>query len=489
MLLRYSLTLFLIPILFSVFIFTALRSLLYIRYPEYFADLTTTQIIESFIYGMRFDFSISTLFYAVFLLLLIISSWFKQGNTIRKPVLWAAFIILAAAWSCYLGSIAFFGHVYRHLGSELLLMSQDTGFFIDLLFSDWILWFVGGTVLLLLIACLWQKLIIKPAISLGNQLNLNTKLTFTLSAILLAVLFGRGFMLSSKPISIIDAYALDSEKQAALALNGTFSALHSMRRASKNNGNASQYFSKSELEKIIADMPITSIYRSIPPYLGHSVKHPNVVMVLLESWSSLYIDGLAGTQYGATPFMDSLIKKSAVWTNAYAAGQRSIEGIQAILTSIPLIEGQPVIGWGMEQNRMTTLADEVNKLGYNTVFMQTSKRRSFHVDAIAGALGFEDYYGMEDFPKLREYPAEKSTFGWDYEGLMFMADYLLAPERQNKPSFSFFFTGTTHEPFPDPGEEFHIYPHHKNNTSSYLNTLKYSDWAIEQFMAHNGNTS
>lgn len=253
-----------------------------------------------------------------------------------------------------------------------------------------------------------------------------------------------------------------------------------MRRANKNKGNAVQYFSEQELEAVLQQQPQVPLYRTIPPYFTNQTQ-PNVVMVLLESWSSRYIDALSGTQYQATPFMNSLIAKSAVWTRTYASGQRSIEGIQAILTSIPLIEGNPVIGWGLEQNRMTTLANEANKLGYHSVFMQTSKRRSFHVDAIAGALGFNDYYGMEDFPALREYP-EESSFGWDYEGLMFMADYLQQPEHLQKPFFSFFFTGTSHEPFPDPGAEFHLYPHGQDATSSYLNTLRYSDWALEQFM-------
>lgn len=481
-LLRYTFVFLIAPILFSVAVYTLLRGLLFIHYPEYFADLSTAHIIESFIHGLRFDFSISTLFYGLFLLGLIVSSWFKQGKASRKALLWGAFLALAVSWSCYLGSIAFFGHVYRHLGSELLFMGQDTGFFIDLLFSDWILWFIGGTLALLFTAWLWQKLIIKPGSSIDGQLNLKEKLTFTLITLVVALLFGRGFILTSKPISIIDAYILDSEKQAALALNGTFSALHSMRRAAKNNINGCQYFDQTTLQEIMSQQSFSAHYRTIPTYIDRPETPPNIVIILLESWSSSYIDGLAGSDYGATPFMDSLINKSAVWSNAYAAGQRSIEGIQAILTSIPLIEGQPVIGWGLEQNRITTLADEANILGYNTVFMQTSKRRSFHVDAIAGALGFQDYFGMEDFPELREYPGEESTFGWDYEGLMFLANYLNAPEHLSKPSLAFFFTGTTHEPFPDPGEEFHIYPHNNDNANRYLNTLRYSDWALEQFM-------
>lgn len=480
MFLRYSIALLIKPVLFSVLVFLCLRGVLLIVYPEYFAALTATEVAQAFVHGARFDISISTLLYALSLLGLMASVWLPGGQRVRKPILWVAFTLLAAGWLTYLGSIAFFSQVYRHLGGELLIMAQDTGFIIDLLFSQWAAWFAAAAILTAAMTWLWHSMVIKPAMALPAQPGLGNTFGFSLLALILAVIFARGFVMSGKPINIIDAYALGSEQEASLALNGAFSAIHSMRRANKNKGNAVQYFSEQELEAVLQQQPQVPLYRTIPPYFTNQAQ-PNVVMVLLESWSSHYIDALSGTQYQATPFMNSLIAKSAVWTRTYAAGQRSIEGIQAILTSIPLIEGNPVIGWGLEQNRMTTLANEANKLGYHSVFMQTSKRRSFHVDAIAGALGFNDYYGMEDFPALREYP-EESSFGWDYEGLMFMADYLQQPERLQKPFFSFFFTGTSHEPFPDPCAEFHLYPHGQDATSSYLNTLRYSDWALEQFM-------
>ena len=480
MILRHIIALMIKPVLFSVLVFLCLRGVLLIAYPEYFTTLTATETAQAFVHGARFDSSISTLLYSLCLLTLMSAVWVANGIRIRKQALWMAFGLMSAGWLTYLGSIAFFSQVYRHLGSELLIMAQDIGFFIDLLFSQWVIWFAAAILLVAAMAWLWHHLVITPAMALPSSLSRGNKIGFTLLSLLLAVIFTRGFVMSGKPLSIIDAYALGSEQEASLALNGAFSAIHSMRRANKNKGNTVQYFSEQELEAVLQQQPQVPLYRTIPPYFTNQTQ-PNVVMVLLESWSSRYIDALSGTQYQATPFMNSLIAKSAVWTRTYAAGQRSIEGIQAILTSIPLIEGNPVIGWGLEQNRMTTLANEANKLGYHSVFMQTSKRRSFHVDAIAGTLGFDDYYGMEDFPALRKYPGQ-SSFGWDYEGLMFMADYLQQPERLQKPFFSFFFTGTSHEPFPDPGADFHLYPHGQDATDSYLNTLRYSDWALEQFM-------
>lgn len=46
---------------------------------------------------------------------------------------------------------------------------------------------------------------------------------------------------------------------------------------------------------------------------------------------------------------------------------------------------------------------------------------------------------------------------------------------------SFVFTGTTHEPFANPGEEFLLHPHDTASEQGFLNTLRYSDWSLQQF--------
>src|SRR5690554_7738465 len=81
----------------------------------------------------------------------------------------------------------------------------------------------------------------------------------------------------------------------------------------------------------------------------------------------------------------------------------------------------------------------------------------------------------------RDWSSDVCSSDLDYEGLMFLANHLKSLD-SGSPYFAFFFTGTTHEPFPNPGSEFHVFPHGENQTHNYLNTLRYSDWSIQQFM-------
>lgn len=470
------------PLLFVVGVFLGIRALLFAFYPEYFADLSGLAIVEAYVWGLKFDFSIAALAYALPLVLILISQFTSRFKSLLvKAALWTAFALFSVLWWLYIGSVAYFGEVYRHLGYELVQLTSDMSFVVSLASSSHLWWLLAASILLVGLGVVWHRFVILPALT-AQWTSSSIKVIGIALILVMELIAVRGFEFSGKSIAIADAFALGNEQQAAVAMNGAFSAIHNVRRAIKTKQKPIRYYQEQDVLAMQAESPLISFERVIPDYYPEGSPQRNLVVILLESWSYKYIDGLAGSNYGVTPFMDQLIQKSAIWTNAFAAGQRSIEGIQAILTSVPLIEGRDTIGFGLEQQTMTSIAKEANKKGYHTVFMQTSKRRSFHVDAIAGALGFQAYFGMEDFPELLEYGNEVSDFGWDYEGLSYFADYLKSPAVVDKPTFSFFFTGTTHEPFPNPGQQFNVYPHDANWENRYLNTLKYSDWALSQFM-------
>lgn len=469
-------------LLFSFAVFAFLRLLLLFLHPNYFESLGLIDISKAFLVGLRFDASITAVAVALFFLPLIFPFEFKGRVVAVKVLLWLCFTFLVLLWAISLGDLLYFGEVYRHAGRELLLVTQDLGMFFELAVSSRALVVFLALPCALLLAWLWQRWVIKPsAVKLSGSFA--SRGFFSVLTLVLLVLSARGGVLTSKPISLVDASEAGNEQQAALALNGAFAVIHGVRRGLKDKQTPLDFYSSDALAKknsdyllLGEDSFISSLGTELP-----LTKNKNVVIVLLESWSSEYIDGLTGGGYGVTPNMDKLISKSRVWENAFAAGQRSIEGIQAVLTSVPLLVSQPVVGWGLEQNRMTRLASLLGERGYQSVMMQSSNRRSFHMDGIAAAMGFDEYFGKEDLTLRLDYPVEVPSFGWDYEVFMHLADYLENPPEQ-KPFFAFLFTGTTHEPFPDPGAKFHRYDHYKNTESAYLNTLFYSDWALGEFM-------
>ncbi|MDH2998497.1 hypothetical protein A1D22_10840 [Pasteurellaceae bacterium LFhippo2] len=463
-------------ILFGLLGFTLCRLGLYWIQYDYFDVLEVNEIISGLVTGAQFDSATVMLFCSPMLVLLSLPFTFIQ-HTIARPLLtWMAGIALLCMFIYCLGDIAYFGEVQRHIGSEILNLTADVGALTDVALGSRLHYTFFGLLFLIGLFGFWWLFVIcslKQKPTLSNHWLV--KVTgWLLLAVLYFVLF-RGMILTSRPINLSDAFTGSKLQQANLALNPVYTTY----RESKNrlNQQALKYVSDQDLQSFAENKPLVFKWQ----HPNNQPTGKNVVLVLLESWSYKYIDALSGSNYKVTPFMDSLVAKSQVWDNYYAAGQRSIIGIQAILSSIPSLQNQATLGFGLELKEMSRIADVANQHNYRTVMMQSSARRSFHMDSIANALGFQEYYGKEDVPLLMTYPQEQPRFGWDYDALQFFASKL-AESKGNKPFFAFMFTGTTHEPFPKIDKKFELYPHSDQGENGFLNTLKYSDWAIEQFM-------
>jgi len=107
------------------------------------------------------------------------------------------------------------------------------------------------------------------------------------------------------------------------------------------------------------------------------------------------------------------------------------------------------------------------------------RRKTFLVDAIAGSVGFHNFYGQEDMPRLLDYHTEDRKLGWDYDALMFMFDKV---NELKKPFLSYVYASTDHTPFPDFPAPFNKYPADPNGENGYLNSLHYTDWAIGELI-------
>lgn len=463
-------------LIFATVAFAACRLLLLVLHPEYFGDLSATSFMLAFLHGVRFDLALTVVCLLPALLIAILPLQAVQHPRVLRPLAWVSWLMLAALIVLYLSDIAYFGEVKRHIGRDLLQLDADLGAVIEIALFSRTLTTAGGLLLIGALSVLWWRLVVRPIASTpAMTARLPARLGMLLLALFALVWLGRGMVVSGKPIDVIDAFAAGNERRANLALNGAFVTLHEARREGRKPLRLVDGKLFEEMAAEHGDRPFA--WRN-----ERSFEHrPNVVLILLESWSYRYIDALGGNGYGVTPNFDRIVAQSQVWDRFYAAGQRSITGIQAALTSLPALNSQPLLGYGLELNRINRIADIVEGEGYATLMMQSSNRRSFHLDGIASSLGFDRYYGKEDMPLRRHYPQDVPRFGWDYEAFMFLADQLSSQPAEH-PFFAFLFTGTTHEPFADPGAKFHIRPHDPRSENGFLNTLHYSDWALGEFM-------
>lgn len=455
--------------LFALFLFTFFRAVFYFSYFDYFSELSAKEIFFAFFNGARFDISIFLTFLAI--PMLFIMAPIKNIN--KKWVLvWTYLIVVMIFFfsAILLGDIVYFNYVKRHLSNELLLLIDDFDFLVDMIVFQYPYFIAIFAVVLFFIHKAVFKIVEKI------DLQKRSVALFLLIFVLFVIGVRGGF--SQKSINVIDGFSSSNAKQGNLTLNGAFTAYHYSRKSGKFE--AKKYYSHEEISEIL-----DAQNRPNPEFLyektaAKNIDKKNIIFVLMESWSAKYVDAIKNGGYGVTPNFDALAKEGRLFVNFYATGQRSIEGIQATLTSIPSFTGLPSIGRGLEVFNISKVADIANQNGYETIFVQSSKRRSFRIDAIAESMGFKHYYGMEDMPILLDYEDKSaSKFGWDYESYMFLKDRL---NELKEPFFAYLFTGTTHVPYAKLPKKFLKYEHEENGINGFLNTLYYSDWALGEFM-------
>lgn len=459
-----------------LFVFFIARLALLMLYTEAFSSLTPLQTFFSFIEGIRFDLASTTVLLAIPILLLNLPFRFVYSRYWFLTISWFIFPILIVIAGTLVGDVAYFDFVKRHASYEILTMRADdfrtvVGMSIDL-FLPFLIIFV---VFIGLLAFFWKKLISKPIKVINSW---KSRWGLFLVIFITMVIIGRGGF-GKKPITIIDAFASGNSAYGNLVLNGVFSISHSSLKWVDINHH---FFSEDKaLSILFPEKQVLNKKFPLQKFVQKAEKQNyNLVFVLIESLSIKYVDVFASQGYGVTQNLDAVAQNGLMFTNFYAAGQRSVEGIQATLTGMPSIVGLPTISVGILAN-YSKLGHIAKDNGYSTLFVQSLKKRSFRNDAMAGSTGFLNFYGMEDMPILLDYPDKNAAkYGWDYETYMFALDKI---DKIKKPFLTYILTSTTHTPYPRLPNGLEKYPHSKSQEEGFLNTINYTDWSIGQFLA------
>ncbi len=470
-------------ILISLIMLTLMRFALWLLYTNDFSTLNYLETLKSFGMGVRIDLISITTPSAIFILILFLPFKFTNNQKFQKIIVYIWYTILLLITFIILADLVYFQFVHRHVGSEITAVGNDIGLLIDILFEYkfLLIFFIFLATILFFI---FKKI---ANISTENRTYTylsNIAIFLLITALLVGSIRGR---VQGKPFSISDAFVVNKTASGNLALNG-FYTLYRTFSKSKKRVNYHFYDDKEALkitQELLTSKPFEFTSKEYPLerklHRKTKEKKYNIVIILLESWSSKYVDSFGKNNLKVTPNLDNLAKNGLMFTNFYANGQRSIEGITALLTGIPVLKNFNFLGSGLELSNLSYLGTLAKENNYSTIAMQSSKRGSFRVDSISKMAGFDSYFGAEDMPSVGdEDKNSKPRFGtWD--GNMYDLLYKKL-STQKEPFLSFAFTSTTHTPFYSPGKKWEVYPHNNKNLFGYLNTLKYADDKLGLFM-------
>ncbi len=292
-----------------------------------------------------------------------------------------------------------------------------------------------------------------------------------------------------KPLTLSDSAKFSSPFLQHLVLNGVYTTLrtfYSMRENGEMKGWKKRYCSQKEALQNGRAMLISPEKEEVPdqayPLSRHfryekgDFKRLNVVIFVMESWSSKYIGALGGVE-DATPFFNRLSKKGVIFEHFFANGQRSIEGISATATSIPPSGGMIMSRSGvLTQMPAKPLPVLLKEKSYKTFFIHGAKRGSMGFDGLVKQMGIDTYMSTEDMAK--EGGRDDGIWGIYDEDAFLFADRLF--EKQKGPFFAVIFSLSSHMPYKLPSERFRYYKPDVPNYE-FLNVLRYSDYALARY--------
>lgn len=451
--------------LFLVLFFLSLsRMSLYFFNTAHFQLSSFSDIFQIIKIGLRFDISILFMLAVLLVMGNALPLGFRRNSIYQKIINSISLTLFSLALIFNYVDAVYFRFSQKRMTFDIFRYIDNNGGFIDVLPSFIIdFWYVS----------IWIIVSIVLMIYLYTRIRLNRKIEktgwrfytwnmilFFVSAGILVIGIRGGFQL--KPIHIVDASKKVAPQYSPLILNTPFTIIKSY---GQKGLEMITYYTKDELEEIINPIHSYKPLESIPENIN------NVVILILESFSAEHF-GYFGNKHSFTPFLDSLFQQSLVFKGV-ANGKRSIEGIPAILSSLPNLSDDSFINGPYAANQIEGLAATLAKRNYRTSFFHGGKNGTMSFDAYAYKSGFQEYYGLNEYPNPDDYDGHWGI--WDELYLQYFAETV---NGFNEPFMAALFTLSSHHPYKIPQEYQAQLPKGKLEIQ---NAIAYTDLSLQNF--------
>ncbi len=273
--------------------------------------------------------------------------------------------------------------------------------------------------------------------------------------------------IQDKPINIINAGEYTEPEYFPIVVNTPFTLLKTIDESALQE---IEYFKdEKELEKVFN--PVIRTDKS------NSFRKLNVFIIILESFSaeqSAYLnpDLENGNYIGYTPVLDSLMRHSLVF-HGFANGTRSIDGIPAIISSLPALLKTPYLSSPYVGNSIYSIAGMLKEKGYSTAFFHGGTNGTMGFEAYSKIAGFDRYYGRDEYNNDDDYDGNWGIF--DEPFLQYTAGKL---DEMKKPFCSAVFTLSSHHPFTIPEKYEGKF---RKGPSPIQESIMYADYSLGKF--------
>ena len=202
-----------------------------------------------------------------------------------------------------------------------------------------------------------------------------------------------------------------------------------------------------------------------------TTKRPNVVLIILESWSAGLIESLGGTP-GITPQFHNLEKGGVLFTNLISSGTRSEQGMACIFGGFPGHAISSITVQPDKYPKMPSITKVLKQQGYQTSYYYGGQLIYGNIKGYIMSNGFDKILQVYDFGN----DVVKGKLGVHDEFVLERQHQDLNKNKQ--PFFSALFTLSSHSPFDQPMPEM---LHWDVKERKFINSAYYTDWCLGKY--------
>jgi len=452
-------------------LYTLCRGVFLVANHDLFADLRGVALARAFAGGLVFDASAVAYTNLPLLVLSLLPVRARTRPGWQATMRWLFVVVNALTLALDCLDVAYYRFSLRRTTASVFQEFSGQGhlatvFLRGMLDYWWVtlLW-VGLVAVLVLVA---RRAITRDVIAAQPpRLFYPAAVTVWLAVLFFAAVAGRGgfFTRYHRPITLSNAGAwVDQPHHVGVVLNTPFSMMRTLHHSSLKR--LHHYATERELEAAY-----TPVHAPVAPPPGPPL---NVVLVILESFGAEHVGALnrgleGGTYQGFTPFLDSLMDRSLTFTNAFANGRKTIDAMPSVTASIPSLV-EPFILSHYSSDHVNSLASELKRRGYSTMFFHSAPNGSMGFEAFVRMAGYDRYFGFDEYGNPKDFDG---TWGiWDEEFFQYFARELgRAPE----PFLATLFSISSHHPYKVPERYIGKF---KKGRMHVEEVISYTDYAL-----------
>ena len=249
------------------------------------------------------------------------------------------------------------------------------------------------------------------------------------------------------------------------AINPAFSLLESFSRQADFDKQY-RFMPAEEADTLFSELTDKPVTDSIPRLFN--TERPNIIMIILESFSSHLMETLGG-EPGIAVNMDEFAKEGILFTHFYANSFRTDRGLVSIISGYPAQPTTSIMKYTRKTQSLPSIPASLKKAGYDMQYYYGGDADFTNMRSYLVSTGIEKIVSQNDFPV-----SERLSKWGVHDHILFhriLTD--LKTEPQQEPFFKILQTSSSHEPFEVP---------YSKLSNAKLNAFAYTDSCAGDFV-------